>query len=100
MDCGEIRELMEQGREREAAGRLLELVAELSDRLNTLEIQFETLVEALAPDPDDYPYDEDCDSDVLQCPRCGERLEIPAERPEEDGGALVCPDCGAALLAD
>ena len=27
MDCGEIRELMEQGREREAAGRLLELVA-------------------------------------------------------------------------
>ena len=51
MDCGEIRELMEQGREREAAGRLLELVAELSDRLNTLEIQFETLEEAQAPEP-------------------------------------------------
>lgn len=100
MDCGEIRELMEQGREREAAGRLLELVAELSDRLNTLEIQFETLVEALAPDPDDYPYDEDCDSYVVQCPGCGEKLEIPAEFLEEDGGALVCPDCGAALLAD
>ena len=100
MDCGEIRELMELGREREAAGRLLELVAELSDRLNTLEIQFETLVEALAPDPDDYPYDEDCDSYVVQCPGCGERLEIPAEFLEEDGGALVCPDCGAALLAD
>ena len=58
MDCGEIRELMEQGREREAAGRLLELVAELSDRLNTLEIQFETLVEALFLDPDVYSYDE------------------------------------------
>ena len=100
MDCGEIRELMEQGREREAAGRLLELVAELSGRLNTLEIQVGTLVEALAPDPDDYPYDEDCDSYVVQCPGCGERLEIPAEFLEEDGGALVCPDCGAALLAD
>ena len=100
MEIEQIRSLMEQNREREALDGLMELVETLNDRLHTLEIQFETLLDALDSDPDDDPFDESCDSYVMECPGCGEKLEIPAEFLEEDPAALCCPDCGAMLFPE
>lgn len=99
MELEEIRKGNVPGRERETIERLLERTAELEERLRSLEIQFETLLDALADDSDEDLFDEACDSYVVECPGCGERLEIPAAFLEEDEGegALVCPDCGAEL---
>lgn len=99
MELEEIRNGNIPGRERETIERLLERTAELEERLRSLEIQFETLLDALADDSDRDLFGEECDSYVVECPGCGQRLEIPAEFLEEDEGegTLACPDCGAEL---
>ena len=99
MNKTEIQRLLDGGNLSEAVGALLETIADLTDRVNTWEIELETLVDSLAPDPDDYPFDEDCETYVVTCPHCQCRLEVPAEllEDEESSQSLICPECGEPL---
>lgn len=93
-----IRELLTgEGREKQAMSVMMDVMADMAERLGALEAEFETLLDAIGANGDSFPFSEECDSYVVTCPGCGCKLEIGSDLMEDEEAQLECPDCGAVL---
>lgn len=89
-----IRTLLEQGDTHAALSGLLDTVAALTEEVEILSVQLETLLDTLGEDEETF--EEDC-SYVVTCSCCGCVMEVESWLLEDPDAQLSCPECHAVL---
>ena len=78
---------------------LADVIDAISDELDVIEEDMESMEDYIL---DEEEYDEDDDEDEtiyeVECPTCGEVIDLDEDMLEE--GSIVCPKCGETLEFD
>ena len=92
-----IRGKLEDGDTSAAMEGLLDAVAALMDEVDTLNVQLETLLDAMDEgEEDDDHFSDEC-SYIVTCSACECVMEVESWLLEEEDAELSCPQCGAIL---
>ena len=91
-----IRGKLEDGDTSGAMEGLLDAVAALMDEVDTLNVQLETLLDAMDDGEEDDNFTDEC-SYIVTCSACGCVMEVDSWLLEEEDAELSCPQCDAIL---
>lgn len=92
----QIRSLLEGGDTASAVAAMLDTIGDLMDRVDTLNVQLETLLDTLEGEENDGE-DFDDTTYIVTCEKCGCVMEVEAWLLEDETAELSCPKCGKEI---
>ena len=92
----QIRSLLEGGDTASAVAAMLDTIGALMDRVDTLNVQLETLLDTLGGEENDGE-DFDDTTYIVTCEKCGCVMEVEAWLLEDETAELSCPKCGKEI---
>jgi predicted Zn finger-like uncharacterized protein len=73
-----------------------EIQDEISEQVDGIDEDLAEVEKAVF-DEDDEDEDDDIDFKEIDCPHCGESIEIDTDMIDEDGETITCPSCGKEI---